>query len=87
MSRKKPTHWGGRPTEIPGQYPREFPDSEEADWDNLDSDAMNVVSGAECTGMVPSAPIGDSQANAYREIYDVPVTQEPYLFDRGQKRP
>ena len=48
---------------------------------------MNVVSGAECTGMVPSAPIGDSQANAYREIYDVPVTQEPYLFDRGQKRP
>lgn len=42
-----------------------------------DDDTMNVVSGAECTGMVPTPPLSDAEADAYREIYDVPVEQNP----------
>ncbi len=50
-------------------------------------DAMNIVSGTECTGMVPTAPLEDGEADAYRLIGDMPVTTEKYLFDQGQKRP
>ena len=42
-----------------------------------DDNGMNVVSGTECTGMVPTPPLDDDEANAYREIYDVPVEQNP----------
>lgn len=42
-----------------------------------DDDSMNVVSGTECTGMVPTPPLSDGEADAYREIYDVPVEQNP----------
>lgn len=52
-----------------------------------DDSTMNVVSGTDCTGMVPSAPLDDGEADAYRLIGDMPVTTEKYLFDRGQKRP
>lgn len=36
-------------------------------------DVMNVVSGTECTGMIPTPPLDDGETGAYREIYDVPV--------------
>lgn len=42
-----------------------------------DDETMNVVSGTECTGMVPTPPLSDGEADAYREIYDVPVEQNP----------
>ena len=47
-------------------------------------DATNVVSETECTGMVRTPPLSDDEADAYREIYDVPVernpVKEPYLY-------
>lgn len=36
---------------------------------------MNVVSGNECTGLMPSLPIDFEEAEAYSEIYDVPVSE------------
>lgn len=39
------------------------------------SEWMNVVSGNECTGLMPSLPIDFEEAEAYSEIYDVPVSK------------
>ena len=36
-------------------------------------DAMNVASGTECTGMIPTPPGGCDDCNSYREIYDIPA--------------
>ncbi|MDD6396492.1 MAG: hypothetical protein PUB37_09990 [Firmicutes bacterium] len=36
---------------------------------------MNVVSGNECTGLVPTPPIDIDSADSYNEIYDIPVEE------------
>lgn len=38
-------------------------------WDDM----MNVVSGNECTGLVPFMPIDMDEAEAYADIYSVPA--------------
>lgn len=53
-------------------------------------DTMNVVSDTECTGMVPTPPFSDGEADSYREIYDVPVernrTKNPYVWRKIQEK-
>lgn len=39
----------------------------------VELDLMNVVSGNECTGLTPTPPIDIEEADAYSEIYDIPV--------------
>ena len=40
-------------------------------------DAFDVASATECTGLIPSAPISASEADAYSDIYDVPLADTP----------
>ncbi len=35
-----------------------------------------VASTMECTGLIPSLPMTEGQADAYKEIYDVPCQQQ-----------
>ncbi len=37
---------------------------------------MNVISGNECTGLVPVPPIDIEAADSYNDIYDVPVERD-----------
>lgn len=41
----------------------------------IELNLMNVVSGTECTGLVPTPPIDIDSADSYNEIYDVPVEE------------
>lgn len=43
-----------------------------------DSDGMNVASGTEYTGMIPTPPGGCDDADSYREIGDIPA--EPTII-------
>ncbi len=43
-----------------------------------DGDTMNVASGTEYTGMIPTPPGGCDDADSYREIGDIPA--EPTII-------
>ncbi len=34
-----------------------------------------VSSAAECTGLIPSAPVDEASADAYSDLYDIPLAQ------------
>lgn len=42
------------------------------DEDFLDSCENNVVSGTECTGLIPTPPENETEAEAYTELYAIP---------------
>ena len=42
-----------------------------------------VVSANECTGLTATVPLDDAEADAYRNIADVPVTSEKTLKNKG----
>lgn len=76
-------HAAGPP---PMPYAAGGPDSEE--------EAFAVASTQECTGLIPAAPQDGADAEAYREIYDIPLSSrqdgwEPAPGQRqdGRKRP
>lgn len=52
--------------DVPCEY-----DIERMAWDDL----MNVVSGNDCTGLMPRPPITLDEAEAYNDIYDVPTVE------------
>lgn len=37
-------------------------------------DPANVVSGMECTGLIPSAPYDEYEIDSYSQIYDIPLS-------------
>lgn len=43
--------------------------------DDLEDD-FSVMSATECTGLIPTPPLDDAQADSYGEIYDVPISKE-----------
>jgi hypothetical protein len=46
--------------------------NEKFDLDLIDSCANNVVSGTECTGLVPTPPESDPESESYTELYTIP---------------
>ncbi len=48
------------------------------------SDWMNVVSGNECTGLIPALPIDFEKAEAYNDIYGVPVAESQDKINAGK---
>lgn len=40
------------------------------DSGHLDFDAIHVSSSLDCTGLIPSAPITEDEADSYRDLYD-----------------
>ncbi len=49
-------------------------------------DAMNVASGTECTGMIPTHPGGCDDCDSYREIYDIPSKPTDSAKTNGNKK-
>lgn len=41
----------------------------------IQTDLMNVVSGNECTGLMPTPPLDLEEVEAYSDIYDVPMAE------------
>ena len=52
----------------------------DADNDAIFDETFNVVSSTECTGLMPSLPQEESQAESYRKLYSVlpPERSDPY---------
>lgn len=46
-------------------------------------DLFDVVSGTECTGLIPSEPYNADEIEAYSDIYDIPLSAHQ---DSGQPR-
>ncbi len=36
----------------------------------------SVASGTECTGLTPTPPLGEEEADSYTEIYDIPLEED-----------
>ena len=47
-------------------YPENPEDSAENDGEQL----MNVSSGQDCTGLIPTAPLNEDEYESYGEVYD-----------------
>ena len=67
----------------PMPYAAGGPDSED--------EAFAVASTQECTGLIPAAPQDGADAEAYREIYDIPLSsrqngREPASGPRPESR-
>ena len=52
-----------------------------------DDDPMQVVSDTECTGMTPTPPLTDSQADAYGNIHNGFVSGKPIIEMPARERP
>ncbi len=53
--------------------------------ENLSGDLNSVVSTTEATGLIPSRPASADSANAYSEIYEVPVPEKYKEFKTPKK--
>lgn len=40
--------------------------------DDTLEDTLKVTSANDCTGLIPSAPQSDAEADAYTDLYDIP---------------
>lgn len=41
----------------------------------LFDDPFMISSASECTGLIPSAPVDEAAADAYSDLYDIPLAQ------------
>lgn len=48
------------------------PGDKEFNLDIINSCAENVVSGTECTGLVPTPPENEQEGEAYTDLYTIP---------------
>lgn len=55
------------------------PDDDNFDLDLIDSCSNNVVSGMECTGLVPTPPENEQESDAYTDLYTIP---KPFATDK-----
>lgn len=55
------------------------PDDDNFDLDLIDSCTNNVVSGMECTGLVPTPPENEQESDAYTDLYTIP---KPFAPDK-----
>jgi len=42
----------------------------------LFDDTFTVFSATECTGLIPAAPADEAAADAYSDLYDIPLAQD-----------
>lgn len=47
-----------------------------------ESDSNIVVSSTECTGLIPTPPLSEDEAESYDKIYDIPLPKDK--ADNGQ---
>lgn len=52
-----------------------------------DTDPMQVVSGTECTGMIPTPPLTDGQADAYHDLHDGMTDGKPIIEMPAREKP
>ena len=54
--------------------PKKLPVNFKEEHNDLDNyyDIDKVVSSMDCTGLVPSRPINEGEAESYTELYDIP---------------
>ena len=60
------------------------PDDDNFDLDLIDSCTNNVVSGMECTGLVPTPPEDEQESDAYTDLYTIP---KPFAPDKKTSGP
>lgn len=41
-----------------------------------ESDSNMVVSSTECTGLIPTPPLSEDEAESYDELYDIPLPKD-----------
>jgi hypothetical protein len=51
----------------------------------IETDLMNVVSGNECTGLMPSPPLDLDEVEAYNDIYDTTLAESKINTPPPQK--
>ena len=61
-------------------YPYPVPDDEY--WDEIAGDRMNVSSGTDCTGLIPTAALSEYEYDSYSDMYDfLPDSVKDYHGD------
>ena len=47
-----------------------------SDDEELFNNLFDVASATECTGLMPTPPLNEAEAESYSKIYDIPLTKE-----------
>lgn len=63
------------------------PGDADFDLDIVDSCAENVVSGTECTGLVPTPPENEHEGEAYTDLYTIPKQSSNKKGNGAKKQP
>ena len=55
----------------------------EQDSEELFDDLMSVSSMTDCTGLIPAAPVSESEIDSYSAIYDIPLAGDEQAAQHG----
>ncbi len=53
------------------------------DGEELFDDLMSVSSMTDCTGLIPAAPVSESEIDSYSAIYDIPLAGDEQAAQHG----
>lgn len=54
--------------------------------DRFFDERFSVMSSTECTGLIPAAPVDETAADSYQEIYDIPLSHKQTDMHSRQAR-